>query len=257
MVDGASVWPTVSEHADRLLQLLKEGVFEGSARDAAVASMYWRTRRLYEAALILLKAQLPEEASIIARSLFEAAMRLMQLAADPADRDVLIIGWVGDSIQQREGLFRTAKSVGLASDIDEHLERFSEERRRLQAYAAGRPWKRFHTPGEAARRFNRADDFWSYELAHESVHGSDAASLFSTRARGNERRMHARVSEPSVLGAFAHFAARAMADAATATYKILGWSPIPDFEEPVRAMEQLLAEDQAARSRARGRRVES
>ena len=52
-----------------------------------------------------------------------------------------------------------------------------------------------------------------------------------------------------MLGAFAHFAARAMVDAATATYKILGWSPVPDFEEPVRAMELLLAEDQATRSR--------
>ena len=59
--------------------------------------MHWRTRHLYEAALDLLKAGLPEEAGIIGRSLFETAMRLMQLAADPADRDVLIIGWVVDS----------------------------------------------------------------------------------------------------------------------------------------------------------------
>jgi Family of unknown function (DUF5677) len=246
MVDSSSLWPKVSEHADRLLQLLEERVFEGSGRDAAVVSMYWRSRRLYDAALILLKAHLPEEASIIVRSLFESAMRLMQLAADPTDRDLLLIGWVGRSINQREGLMRTAKSVGLDSDIDEYLRHFSEERKRLQAYAAGRPWKRFHTTAEAARRFNRTDDFWTYELAQESVHGSDAASLFSTRAEGNTRRMHAKVGDPAVLGAFAHFAARAMADATTATYSILGWNPIPDFEEPVRAMEQLLAEDQAA-----------
>jgi hypothetical protein len=249
MVDRASLWPKVSEHANRLLHLLENRGFEGPARDAAVVLMFWRTQRLYEAALILLKAHLPEEASIIVRSLFESAMRLMQLAADPADRDVLIIGWVGNSINQKEGLMRTAESVGLDSDIDEHLRHFSEERKRLQAYAAGRRGKRFHSTAEAARRFNRAHDFWSYEFAHESVHGSDAALLFSTSGEGNMRQVHAKVDDPTVLGAFAHFAARAMADAATATYSVVGWVPVPNFEEPVRAIEQLLAEHQTAGAR--------
>jgi hypothetical protein len=65
MVDRASLWPKVSEHANRLLHLLENRGFEGPARDAAVVLMFWRTQRLYEAALILLKAHLPEEASII------------------------------------------------------------------------------------------------------------------------------------------------------------------------------------------------
>jgi hypothetical protein len=247
MVDRSALWPKTSEHAGSLLQLLDERELEGSARDVVVVSMYWRSRRLYEAVLILLKVHLPEEAGIIARSLFETAMRLMQIAADSDDREALIIGWVGDSINQREGLFRTAKSLGLGGDIDKLLNQFSEERKRLQAYAAGKPWKRFHSVGQAARRFSRADDFWTYEWAHESVHGSDTASLFSTRAEGNTRRMHAKVDDPETLGAFAHFAARAMADAAIATYTILGWRPVPDFEEPVHAMEQLLAAHQATR----------
>jgi hypothetical protein len=245
MVDRSSLWPKVSEHADRLLRLLEDRRFEGSPRDAAIVSVYWRTRRLYEAAFHLLKAHLPEEAGIIGRSLFETAMRLMQLAADPADRDALIIGWVGDSISGREGLFHTAKSLGLDPDVSEQLALLKEQRKRLDAYAAGRRWKPFLEPRDAAKRFDRKDDFWTYEWAHQSVHGGEAASIFSTRVRGDATHLHAKVSEPSVLGAFAHFAARAMADAATATYRILGWTPIPDFEEPVRAMEQLLAEDQA------------
>jgi hypothetical protein len=257
MVDSSSLWPKVSEHADRLLQLLEERRFEESPRDAAILLMYWRTRRLYEAVLLLLKAHLPEEAGIIGRSLFETAMRLMQLAADPADRDVLIIGWVGDSINRREGLLHTARSVGLDSDVSEELAVLKEQRRRLDTHAAGRRWKPFLEPGEAAKRFDRKDDFWTYEWAHQSVHGGQAASIFSTRVRGDTTYVHAKVDEPSVLGAFAHFAARAMADAATATYRILEWSVMPDFEEPVRAMEQLLAEDQAARSRGKRNPVES
>ncbi len=156
-----------------------------------------------------------------------------------------MIGWIGDSINRREGLFHTAKSLGLDADVSEHLALLKEQRRRLDAYAAGRRWKPFLEPGDAAKRFDRKDDFWTYEWAHQSVHGGEAASIFSTRLQGDTTYMHAKVNEPSVLGAFAHFAARAMADAATATYRILGWTPIPDFEEPVRAMEQLLAEHQA------------
>jgi hypothetical protein len=132
------------------------------------------------------------------------------------------------------------------------LATLKEQRKRLDAYAAGSRWKPFLEPGDAAKRFDRKDDFWTYQWAHESVHGGEAASIFSTRVQGDTTHVHAKVDEPSVLGAFAHFAARAMADAATATYSILGWTPIPDFEEPVRAMEQLLAEDQATRADRRG-----
>jgi hypothetical protein len=257
MVDSSSLWSSVLEHADKILQLLEERRFEGPPRDAAVSLMYWRTRRLYEAALLLLKAHLPEEAGILGRSLFETAMRLMQLAEDSADRDVLIIGWARDSINRRQGLFHTAQSLGFHFDVSQELAALKEERRRLDRYAAGRRWKPFLETREAAKRFGRKDDFWTYEWAHESVHGSQAASHFSTRRRGDTMYLHAKVDDPSVLGALAHFAARGKADAATATYRILGWTPVPDFEEPVRAMEQLLAEDQAARSRGKGKPVES
>jgi hypothetical protein len=102
MVDRSSLWPKVSEHAERLLRLLEERRFEGFPRDAAVLSMYWRTRRLYEAALHLLKAHLPEEAGILGRSLFETAMRLMQLAAAPG-RQGCPHHWLGRGLNQQKG----------------------------------------------------------------------------------------------------------------------------------------------------------
>jgi Family of unknown function (DUF5677) len=246
MVDSSPLWPKVAEHAERLLRLLEERRFEGPPRDAAIVLMYWRTRRLYEATLLLLKAHLPEEAGILGRSLFETAMRLMQLAADSADRDVLIIGWEADSLNRWEGLVHTAKSVGLDSDVNEELAMLKEQRKLLDRYAAGRRGKPFLEPREAAKRFGREDDFWAYQWAHQSVHGGKAASIFSTRVGGDTISLHGKVEEPSVLGAFSHFAARAMADAAAATYTILGWEPMRGFEEPVRAMEELLTADQAA-----------
>jgi len=38
-----------------------------------IAGMFWRARRLYEGVLLLLKAELPAEAAILARSLCKAA----------------------------------------------------------------------------------------------------------------------------------------------------------------------------------------
>ncbi len=47
-----------------------------------------------------------------------------------------------------------------------------------------------------------------------------------------------------MLGAFAHFGARAMADAVHGTYASLGWTPVPDFEEPLSAIKRLMDEHQ-------------
>jgi hypothetical protein len=98
------------------------------------------------------------------------------------------------------------------------------------------------TAKDAAIRFGRQEEFCDYAWAHESTHGSEAASVFSTRIEGDTTRLHARTGDASVLGAFAFFVARAMADAAAATYSILGWTPVPDFDEPVSVIEWLMKE---------------
>jgi hypothetical protein len=136
MADSSSLWSQVGEQADKLLRLLEDRSFEGQPRDAAIVFMYSRARRLYMAALLLLRAELPEESAIIGRSLFETAMRLRQLAADPTDRDALIVGWLRGSITESEGLLRDARSLGVDPDIEEELERSKERRNLLDAYAS-------------------------------------------------------------------------------------------------------------------------
>src|SRR5688572_22695736 len=57
-----------------------------------VLGMFWRCVRLYDGVILLLEAQLPEEAAILGRSLFEESLRLQQLT-DSSQRDALIVGW--------------------------------------------------------------------------------------------------------------------------------------------------------------------
>jgi hypothetical protein len=88
----------VQSECDRLLTLLRtsatEQPHEMPTHYAYILGMYWRCVRLFEATLLLLKSELPDEATIVARSLFEESLRLQQLAADETDRDALG-SWLG------------------------------------------------------------------------------------------------------------------------------------------------------------------
>jgi hypothetical protein len=133
MRDPVALWADLVGHAERLLHLLDERQFEGQPFRAAVPFMLMRSHRLYEAALLLFKAELPEEAAILGRSLFETAMRLRELAAEPGERDHLLVGWLRDSVNQRKGLFETAKSLGLDPDVRAYVLGLDEQRKRLDA----------------------------------------------------------------------------------------------------------------------------
>jgi hypothetical protein len=220
MRDPVAVWADLVGHAERLLHLLDERQFEGHPFRAAVPFMLMRSHRLYEAALLLFKAELPEEAAILGRSLFETAMRLRELADEPGERDHLLVGWF------RESTKRTIRDSEVARP------------RPRRAGLCSPPLR------DAAKRFDRADEFWAYEWAHEAVHGSQAASIFLTRVAEGTTRLHAKTNDLHVRGPFLRFVARSMADAASAAYSILGWSA-PDFEEPVRAIERVMDEHDA------------
>jgi len=245
------VWGEVIAQADKLLQLVADSPpkesFEIQPAQAHIAGMFWRSRRLYEGVLILLKAELPEEAAILARSLFEESLRLQQLAAEPENRDGLILGWANNSINQQRGLLHTAKACGLDPDISATLTILEKRRRDLDQYGARQGVKRrpsFQTRRDAAFRFERKEDFWLYEWSHESVHGSEAAWLFSSRRPAEGiLGLYAKANDPELLSEFARFAARSMANAAEAAFAILGWTPVPDFQRPVTDIERLIDSD--------------
>jgi len=251
MADKTSVWVEVRPHAERLLQLVSDspptGEFEIPTAHAYIAGMFWRARRLYEGVLLLLKAELPEEAAFLARSLFEEGLRLQQLATEPENRDALILYWANASISQQQGLMETAKASGLDPDISEVSAALEERRRNLQEYAVRHGVKRrrqFQTVRDAAFRFGRKEDFWTYQWAHESVHGSDAMWLFARRKRGVDTvALHAKTNDPEVLSGFAHVAAKSMAEAADAAFTIFGWTAAPEFQQVVSDIERVLDSD--------------
>jgi predicted transcriptional regulator len=241
-------WAAVERQAERLLRMVRafapKAEIEVPTHQVYILGMFWRCVRLFDAALLLLKAELPEEAAILSRSLFEESLRLQQLAADPDSRDALVLGWANESISQKVGLLETAKSIGLDDDIESELAKLAESRKQLQAYQVRRGVKRlqrFRSEREAALRFSRQDDFWTYEWSHESVHGSDAAWMFARRAiASGAAALHAKTSDRAVRGGFTEFAAGSLTEAVKAVSTIFSW-PLPDeLTQPLEEIRNLL-----------------
>jgi hypothetical protein len=208
-----------------------------------ILGMFWRSVRLFDGILLLLQGELPEEAAILARPLFEESLRLQQLGADSTEREALILKWANDSIQEKKGLVEVAKSVGLEANPVALLSRLDDEQRKLQGYARRHGVTRlrpFMMPRDAALRFGRgADYYWSYQWSHEAVHGSDAAWLFARRKVSTDTvGLFAKTTDPRILGAMVSFSANSFGEATRATFTIFGWSLPEFFDQRLSALQQ-------------------
>lgn len=243
------LWAEVLTLAEKILRIVDEGVPQGGfdvspARYFHILGMFWRARRLYDGVLLLLKAQLPEESTILARSLFETSLYLQQLAADPKHRDALILGWLNSSINECQGLLETGKASGLDPDIGEALADLEKQRQEIQkdikslALTGTKP---FLSPKDAAiNKFGRKDDYWFYEFSHETVHGSHLAWIYGRKQSGDLTGLHAKTDDPVFCSACVHFSARSISNAYTAACSIFGWKLQPELDEMVNRIDKLI-----------------
>lgn len=245
-LDGLPKWPEVLARGKQLLALVRDAApkepLEMPTAHIYILGTYWRGIRLYEAVLTLLQAQLPEEAAIVARSAFVDSLRLRELADDPENRDARLLGWANESINEKVGLIKEAMSLGLETEGDSLLSTFEEERSQLQAYAKRHGISKFRTflpPREAALRFGRKDDYWTYAWSHEAVHGSDAGWMFSRRkVSAGSVGLFGKTSDPEILVGFAAFAAASVVDAAFASALIFGWKLPPIVKDLLNEVQQ-------------------
>ncbi len=241
--DLSSIWTEVQAASRKLLGDIKDNVPKGPiempTHYAHILGMFWRSVRLYEGTLVLLGAQLPEEAMILARSLFEESLQLRELNTDESKRDALILRWINTSINEKIGLIKTAESFGIEPDGQAILDKLCQDRLKLRRYAQrhniAKP-KAFLSPKDAANQFGRGEDYWTYSWSHEAVHGSDAAWLFArTEIRGGVA-LHDRTKDPGLRASFAAYAAESVMDAAEATSSIFQWE---EFESAKRTFHRI------------------
>jgi len=227
--DGPPIWSHTFSMAKQVLKEVKDGSpkepFEMPTALVFVLGMFWRAVRLYEATLRLLESHLPEEGAILARSLFEESLRLRQLADDKENRGSPILGWANHSISEQVGLIRDAESLGLEPNAQLILTVLEQNRTKLRSYARRNGISKlvtFLSVKDAAKRYGRKDDYWTYAWSHESVHGSDSAWSFSRRRLApSVVGLFAKNADPQFLIGFAAFAAVSLADAAEAAASLI------------------------------------
>jgi len=79
-------WSQMLSNAEAIQREITENtptLFDVTISTSHIVSMYWRAIRLNDGIIILLKAELPEEAAILARSFIEISLNLRQLQAEP------------------------------------------------------------------------------------------------------------------------------------------------------------------------------
>lgn len=229
--DYEQLLPRLRELSERLLEIASStganSELTVAAADLHVLGMYWRARRLFQAINVLLDAQMPEESAMLGRSLFETSLHLKQLAAEPENKEALILGWANQSLQEIEGLVKEAAAQGMEKDEAGALSKLDSRRKALQKYGRGvGRHSRFLTARDAAKRYGRLNDYWNYLWSHEAVHGSEASWAYSRRkSASGTLTFFAKNDDPAVLSGARAYAALSMTDAIQAVTTVFGWDP--------------------------------
>ena len=175
--------------------------------------------------------------------MFTDSLRLAELAEFPNQRPRLILGWMNHSFHELKGLFHSAAKIGLDKDPAPVLAKLSEQQREIHLLRAKLGIARlgkFRPEGDAAKRYGRADDFWTFLLSHEVIHGSDAAFLFR-RSPIAEGRMElfAQTADLKMVEAVGAYAALSMMMAVSSVSTIFQWALPADFADVRERLEHI------------------
>jgi hypothetical protein len=229
-------------HAENILNVIRERtpkLFDIRPVDQHMVGMFWRAVRLYDGVLILLKNQLPEEAAILGRSLFEVSLHLQQLDAEPRQKDALIFGWVNTSITEQIGLLRNCEPSESVDSGLAYLQQREKDNRTTATATGVTRFRSFSDPKVAARRFGREDDILLYEWSHESVHGTEAGWMFSRRLLAQPVvGFFAKNGDAGILSHVTRFAARSIVESAKAAFRMIGWTLPPELEAELTTIQE-------------------
>jgi hypothetical protein len=187
---------------------------EMSPPHADALSSFGRIRSVFAAIQILLEAGFPEEAAILARSLFESSLRLEKLANETeTERERLILGEVRAATSDAIKLYdieprALGTGPGMTPEelavLEERLVQIERRRTRLNL---GR-LRRFPGEKDMAKELGRLNEYLNLRIAHHITHGSPLAQATRTRYPGhNEVAVHHRNTDIRMLNGVGTFAA--------------------------------------------------
>lgn len=212
--------------------VLKDAEFPSTSMPptrTVVVGMLSRCLGLYKAAVLLLLNDLPDEALIIGRPLFEESIWLSELAdGDDKRREQLVLGWLYDSLNRAQSVVHAAARAGLEKSTakkDEALAGLEARRESVKKYQArhGIGEKLAFRPlEELARKFGRLEGWWVHEVAHQFVHGNELSHSFRSRLIApNSTAFFTGNAEPSRIATVGALCAESVIEAHSAGAQLL------------------------------------
>jgi hypothetical protein len=247
MAQGSDPWNDVRELLARIEELVSSshprGGFDVARPDEATLSMYWRCVSLFRSVLLLLDNRYPEEALILARSLFEESLRLKELQDAGNDREAFLVGYYAEALERQEELFGpSAERLGLTEDASDVVESARRQKGQLENYRKRKnigKRKKFSTVRVAATKQNRRKDLWIHLLSHHMVHGGEPAYIYRRHNVGeNAIALYSNTNDPHALAEVGAFAARSVSHALYAAAGISGWEISPELRKLVNELAQ-------------------
>jgi hypothetical protein len=222
-------------------------IFEVNPFDYPVMLMYSRSRSLFEACKILLGNNLPEEAMILARSLFEESVKLIELESLGKERRKYTAGWLEDSLRYKKGLIESkAKKDRLdPKNKKDMLDKLHQEERNLaeaKRYHSITAVRSLSSTDNLAQKHGLEKDHWAYLVGHQMTHGSSVAQAFRTKKSKVEKQkevymVYLKNSDLVLKGMCALLAMRSALRAQIATNSIMGWSTEENIHDLLKKLE--------------------
>jgi hypothetical protein len=207
--------------------------------------MFWRSRRLLEAALILVSGRLPTESMIISRSLWETALRLAELASLDTDqaRWSKLLGWELQELERSEGLLRQGELI--KRDRETIEERFAKRRKAVHEHAKRlgiQPSRRFETDDGA--RFTKyaakhEGVHWTYLYSHRVVHGNEGSDLHTLQRSEDQVNLYLHSNDDRAIAGAADFAVRGALLATESWAAIVGVEQPTEFAQLTNRLEKM------------------
>ena len=189
-----------------------------------VFGLHIRCRYLFRGICLLLDARLPQEVSILSRTLLADSVSLGYLRLNVGDLETLALRFIRSSIHEELALAYAARGAG-GERLRAGVEELKDQQHRVERDLLDRGVKPRSFPKLPAmlKAVEQESAYWNYKLGSMAVHTSRLA-LEATRERGEDGvSTWSDEGSDRSIASLAHEATHAYVAGALAAAEIMGW----------------------------------
>jgi len=169
----------------RINSLLPKDIIKLTPINFLIASIFNSCISYYKSIILLLKANMQQEAMIILRTLMIASLRLSYLAKKPEDRISLICRMAQQENYKWLKITEQAYEIGIESNLDEIKNIVKNREKEIINFLkkTGNKKKRFPSEKQIASQLDKKEAYMNYQILSQSVHNSIYSNLSRVKTK--------------------------------------------------------------------------